>query len=226
MGCCVTHPSKEDILINFWNNLPIRNISLLHYRDSILSTYSSKFKVDSIMAFKKFFLNEYYLIYGGTQIQSIYRSLFKDLIVRFTPIKITFILAFLCDFDPDNTKNAKALYDISNYLGIDSIIFETNLYWFDKYRLTQILKTYLEIIYNISVNYVFNHIDEIELRENLLQKYTTVFLDDWVNEYMKKYSSKFQVSDFLYIEVSLVTDLYYIKAQFDKTLPRVNRIKK
>jgi hypothetical protein len=224
MGCCVTLPSKEDLLINFWNNLPIRNISLLHYRDSILATYESKFKVDSVMSFKKFFLNEHYLVYGDSDIQTVCRSLFEDLIVQFSPVKVIFVLAFLCDFHPDNAKNAKALYDIASYFGIDNIRFEANCYWFDKYRLSEVIKTYLEIIFNISITYVFTLVDEDEFKDHLLQRYNRVFIEEWVNEHMKKYSNVFQAADFLQNNVSLIADLYYIKVQFDKSLPKVNKM--
>jgi hypothetical protein len=224
MGCCVTLPSKEDMLINFWNNLPLRNISVVHYRDSIVNTYSPICKVDSIMAFRKFFLNESFLVYGNSDTHLVCKSLFEDLIVHFTPKYVIFHLAFLCDFDIDHKKNSKALYDISDYFNLDIVRYDNNEYYFEKYKLTETIKTFVEVIFNFSIRYVFAVTEENEYKDYkdyLQQKYSIHVLNSWVNDFMHEAQRKMLVSEFLEKNINLISDLYYFKIHIDRFIKKL-----
>jgi hypothetical protein len=226
-NCCLYLPAKEDLLLYFWDSLPIRNIPLIHFRDSIVNSYPSTIlKVDSVMAFRKFCMNETYLLFSDNDdIRKVSKNLFEDLAIKFTPVRLVLLLSLLCQFDLDNQRNAKALFDISEYFGFELMRFENNIFLFEKYRITEIIKDYVEMIFNTSVGYIYSLLDENEYKDSLNQRYNKTFLDDWTNDFMKKYNRDIPVVDFLQDNHLFISDLFYLSKLEFARFNTINRKK-
>jgi hypothetical protein len=224
MGCCHSMPSKEELLINFWNNLPIRKTKLSDYRDIIIRTYmnNSLLKIDSMLAFKKFFLNENYLIYNDSDLRPICQTLFEDLAIQYTPIRFIFYLAFLCDFDKDNAVCAEALYDISKFFGLEAVRYDDHekAIVIENFRLTQILKSILSMVFYKSIIYVYTLVDDQEYKDYMLERYNEIFLEDWISVLMGKFPNVIILEKFFKNNVRSVCNFYALALEFEKTLPR------
>jgi hypothetical protein len=175
MGCCGVKPKNEQIIEYYWNSLPITKMTLSEYKDKIaINNERLTFPDDrdERHVFKDFFLNKNFLLSNDEEANQITTKLFNSMTYLIKPELLTFLLAFLCTFDDNKTKNTRDLKLISIHLQLDLVSNSNGENYIARSDYKSLYLNYLNMLTVYSYEYIIDgyNIDS-KVKEHLCKIY-------------------------------------------------------
>jgi hypothetical protein len=210
MGCCSPKPNKEDLISQFWTYLPIRQVHIERFANDLIINYKSDHIHRDLAAFKAFFFNSTYLLYGDEHIQETCYKLFNNLAQEHEINLVIFCIAFLCQFDKDIKKNKNAILQISKFLNTH-IIREPDRTCDEEYILQfhfkKLYSLFIEMVSYESIEPVLFAYDDREYIDHLRQVYSHSVINRLIEERIDYLGKSVQIR----LTVFLSKEVYSIK---------------
>lgn len=153
MGCTQVNSTEEQLLNNFYSNLPIRNKSPLevgNYILSVIDTHPDNYSEQNSLIVKKFLINHEYKLESQEMFESLFNDCLQnndneDSIFRYPFLLLVYI--FLCK------NNSDEAYDVSLKI-IKKFKFNNNGDMVKKEALTKLVKLYIIVITSYSIKFL------------------------------------------------------------------------
>jgi hypothetical protein len=213
MGCCTPKPRREEELIKyFWASLPIRRMTIKHFKNCLRQYKRGETKEEDIKNFKEFFLNETYLLHEVDHLEPVSNKIFEIECQKEHFNHFLLCISLLAQWWKDAKRedaNMRYLLRVDEYLKLGIFKFHepTKEWYIPLNDLIIVFKRFIEMTTLNSVEPVLNEsdIDEAETMTELLDRYDDNKIDFIIREKLAGRTERVTLRSFVQNDLDWLT---------------------